>query len=201
MTKKSNIENVQKLLSGTHNTQNRTTVGYTAPITKKREIGEVWHETNASGTTYQIEQKDGFRVKSGRTSILQQVREALAIPSKCPECDGDMKNHEKRLNEKMYRIHSKCFSCVLILERKIKLEGPEAWETYSKKFMKSNAESWLNDVDREFEILRKAVQGKKQFVNGDGSIETWDQPDREKYLNFIDNEFVEFKKKLIEDLS
>ena len=153
MTKKSNIENVQKLLSGTHNTQNRTTVGYTAPITKKREIGEVWHETNASGTTYQIEQKDGFRVKS------------------------------KRLNEKMYRIHSKCFSCVLILERKIKLEGPEAWETYSKKFMKSNAESWLNDVDREFEILRKAVQGKKQFVNGDGSIETWDQPDREKYLN------------------
>ena len=201
MTKKSNIQNIKELLDGTHKSQNRTTVGFTKSDNKKREVGEVWYETRPDGTTYRWEQKDGFRVKTAKNSLLTTIKEALAIPATCPECGGDMRDHEKALHEKMFRIHKKCFSCVLIMERRIKQEGDEAWEEYSKKFMKSNAEAWLKDVDREFEILREALKGKKQFVNSDGSVEEWDQVDRDKYLDFIDNEYVEFKKKLLEDLS
>ena len=67
--------------------------------------------------------------------------------------------------------------------------------------MKANAEAWLKDVDREFQILREALTGKKEFVNSDGTIESWDQVDRDKYIEFIDTEYVEFKTKLLEDLS
>jgi hypothetical protein len=201
MTKKSNLENIRELLDGSHKSQNRSVSGYTKSASKKREVGDVWYETNAAGATYRWEQKDGFRVKTAKNSIIDTVRKALTIPATCPECDGDMRNHEKKLHEKMYRIHKTCFSCVLVKERKIKLQGREAWEEYSKKFMKANAESWLKDVDKEFELLREALKGKKEFVNSDGSVETWDQVDRDKYLDFMDNEFVDFKKKLLEDLS
>jgi len=201
MAKKSNIENIKELLDGTHKSQNRAVSGYTKSASKKREVGEVWYETLPNGTTYRWEQKDGFRVKTAKNSLLTTIKEALSIPATCPECGGDMRDHEKRLHEKMYRIHGTCFSCVLVKERKIKQQGKEAWEEYSKKFMKANAESWLKDVDKEFEILREALKGKKEFVNSDGSVETWDQVDRDEYLNFMDNEYVEFKKKLLEDLS
>jgi hypothetical protein len=201
MTKKSNLENIRELLDGSHKSQNRSVSGYTKSASKKREVGDVWYEANATGATYRWEQKDGFRVKTAKNSIIDTVRKALTIPATCPECDGDMRNHEKKLHEKMYRIHKTCFSCVLVKERKIKLQGREAWEEYSKKFMKANAESWLKDVDKEFELLREALKGKKEFVNSDGSVETWDQVDRDKYLDFMDNEFVDFKKKLLEDLS
>ena len=201
MAKKSNIQNLKELLDGSHSTQNRATSGYTKAPSKKREVGDVWYETNAAGATYRWEQKDGFRVKTAKNSIIDTVRKALTIPATCPECDGDMRNHEKKLHEKMYRIHKTCFSCVLVKVRKIKLQGREAWEEYSKKFMKANAESWLKDVDKEFELLREALKGKKEIVNSDGTTETWDQVDRDEYLDFMDNEFVEFKKKLLEDLS
>jgi hypothetical protein len=201
MAKKSNLQNIKELLDGTHNTQTRAVSGYTKSAEKKREVGEVWYETLPTGTTYRWEQKDGFRVKTAKNSLLTTVKEALSIPATCPACNGDMRDHEQKLHEKMYRIYKTCFSCVLIQERKIKQQGPEAWEEYSKKFMKANAEAWLKDVDREFQILREALTGKKEFVNSDGTIESWDQVDRDKYIEFIDTEYVEFKTKLLEDLS
>ena len=201
MAKKSNIENLKELLDGSHSSQNSVMSGYTKTPSKKREVGDVWYEPNAKGSIYRWEQKDGFRVKTAKNSLIDTIREVLSIPAACPECGGDMRNHEKRLHEKMYRIHKTCFTCVLINERKIKLQGKQAWEEYSKKFMKANAEAWLNDVNTEFELLRETLKGKKEFVNSDGSIETWDQVDRDKYIKFMDTEYVEFKKKLLEDLS
>ncbi len=201
MSKKTNTQRLREYLSGQHSSQQRTSISLSnTGHNKKRELGEIWYETDVNGVTHRWEQKDGFRVKTAANSIIESVREALTIPSLCPECGNSMHDHEKRLHEKMYRIHKKCFSCVLVMERKIKLQGAHAWEEYSKKYMRSNAEAWLKDTDREIEILREALKGKLTYVNADGSLETWDQTDRDRYLDFIDNEYVKFREQLLKDL-
>ena len=40
-------------------------------------------------------------------------------------------------------------SLVLEEERKIKLEGKDAWKAYENKIMLDNAEGWFKDADKE----------------------------------------------------
>jgi hypothetical protein len=78
-----------------------------------------------------------------------------------------MRNEEQRLNFKFYFKRGHCFGCVLKEEREIKSQGEEAWKKYQNKIMKSNAESWFKDCDKEVEILKTQMK-ETVWENADG---------------------------------
>ena len=172
-----NIKAVKEMLSGEHKFQKRKTTyfGSTKTNTKKTEVLEkfdngdpkVWIETKSNGTRIKVTQHDGFTSRVPENSIMDQVRDMLKVPDKCPSCGKDMRDHEQKLNFKFYFKRGKCFECVLKEESKIRSQGKEAWKKYQAKIMKANAESWFKDCDKEVEILKTQMK-ETVWENADG---------------------------------
>ena len=194
-----NVKAIKQMLSGEHKTQTRksTYFGNVNPDTKKDEILEtfengdpkVWIETKPNGTRMKVTQHDGFKSREPENSIMESIRNALRVPDKCPSCDKDMRDHEKTLNFKFYFKRGKCFECVLKEERKIKEQGPDAWEKYQKNIMLANAESWFKDTDKEVEIIK--TQAKETlWQNADGES---GQVDLTNMLEKIERDYKKLK--------
>ena len=68
--------------------------------------------------------------------------------------------------------------------------------------MYNNAASFFASADKEVEVLKKAVQGKLEFVqNAQGDVEEFDQEEyKEKYLTYIDKQYKRFKKETLSEL-
>ena len=191
-----NTKAIQEMMAGTHKSQTRKSYGYNNTVTEKHAVGDIWTETDTKGTVWRIEQKDGYRTRTVENSILDKVRAALTVPDTCPCCDKTMRDEEQRLNFKMYFIHKKCFECVIKEESHIKLQGKEAWKTYTKERMLANAEAWFRDTDKEVALLREAV--RLQFVqNADGRLEDWDQT---AFLEKFDQDYTKLKEQIYNNL-
>jgi len=201
-----NVKAIKQMLSGEHKTQTRksTYFGNVNPDTKKDEILEtfengdpkVWIETKPNGTRMKVTQHDGFKSREPENSIMESIRNALRVPDKCPSCDKDMRDHEKTLNFKFYFKRGKCFECVLKEERKIKEQGPDAWEKYQKNIMLANAESWFKDTDKEVEIIK--TQAKETlWQNADGES---GQVDMSVMLEKIDKDYKKLKSEIRNNL-
>ena len=110
-----NIKAVTQLLSGTHKTQTKTQLGYTGTTKSvKHEIGDVWEEVHKrTGAVYIIEQKNGFRTRTPKNSVIDKLRQVLTVPDTCPGCGTKMRGREKKLNFKFWFMKKKCFGCVL----------------------------------------------------------------------------------------
>ena len=202
MSKLQNIKAIKEMMAGTHKTQTRKTF---AMGTTKKELSEedieerfedgspkVWIETDAKGFRTRVTQHDGFKSREPENSIREQIREALHVPEKCPECGTEMRNHEKRLNFKFYYSRGKCFGCVLKEERQIKAKGPEAWKEYENKIMLANAEGWFNDADKEVEILKTQV---KETVWGNAQGETG-TVDTTEFVKKMEKDYEKLKKEI-----
>ncbi len=174
-----NIKAVKQLLAGEHKSQKKTQI-YTGKLKVKgqpedHEVVErdkdgkakIWIERDAAGFGTRVTQHDGFRSREPENSILKSIQEALEVPNECPKCGTEMRNDEQRLNFKFYFTRKKCFSCVLQEERKLKQEGPEVWKAYQNKIMKSNAEGWFKDADKEVEIVKNQVVRTWQNAQGE----------------------------------
>ena len=100
------------------------------------------------------------------------------------------------MNFKFYFKRGKCFECVLKEERKIKDQGPEAWEKYQKNIMLANAESWFKDTDKEVEIIK--TQAKETlWQNADGES---GQVDLSHMLEKIDKDYKKLKTEIRNNL-
>ena len=198
-----NLKAVKQMMAGTHRSQTRKTHGFSdaklaAKKNEKHEIGDIWYETDAkTGTEWKVTQHNGFRSRQPANSIREVIKDILTAPDNCPCCEKKMKGvSEERLNLKMYFKYKKCFDCVVKEETKIRAQGKEAWEEYSRKKMLANAEGWLKDADKEVEILRESM--KLQFVQGaDGKMENWDQT---AFFEKFDNDYKEFRETLLDNL-
>ena len=88
MSKKlQNIKAVKQMLDGTHKFQTKKTIGFSdakqkAKKNEKRNVGDVWEE-KIGNTIYIIEQKNGFRVKKPKNSVMSEVREYLNSYPNC----------------------------------------------------------------------------------------------------------------------
>ena len=176
-SKLQNIKAVNELLAGTHKSQTRKSI-YTGStktkisdddILERFENGKpkIWIETSATGVRTQVTQHDGFKSREPENSILKTVQDTLSVPVKCPKCDTEMRNKEKRLNFKFWFKRKMCFGCVLEEERRIKVQGADAWKKYENTIMSANAEAWLKDTDKEVEILKQSVT-ETVWGNADG---------------------------------
>ena len=172
-----NIKAVKQMLSGEHKSQTRTSTYFSSTkteidekdILEKFEDGspKIWIETKSSGTRIKVTQHDGFKSRVPENSITEQIRDILRVPAECPKCGTEMRNEEKLLNFKFYFKKKTCFGCVLTEERKIRETGEDAWKKYQTKIMKTNAESWFKDVDKEVEIIKTQMK-ETVWENADG---------------------------------
>tara|TARA_A100001201_G_scaffold39383_2_gene41118 strand:- start:12 stop:635 length:624 start_codon:yes stop_codon:yes gene_type:complete len=198
-----NIKAIKQMLEGKHKSQTRQSHYFGKSnneipeddIIESFEDGKpkIWIETDHNGHRTRVTQHDGFKSREPENSILKTIQNALKVPEKCPECGKNMRDHEKRLNFKFWFKRKKCFECVLKEESKIKAQGREAWKEYENKIMKSNAEAWFKDADKEVEILKNQIV--KTWQNADGEF---GEADMSSFLEKMEKDYNELKESLRE---
>jgi hypothetical protein len=186
-----NIKAINQMLSGTHKSQNKTTVGYQSKE-EDRNIGDKWIDNNG----IQWEQKDGYKVSSAKAleAVMAAIK-ALKMPSTCPKCNNEMKNNQ--YNKKMWSVHKMCFDCVIDMEHEHRING--TYEQYEKDLMRKNIEAWLRDAKAEMGAIKELLT-KAEFVNSDGTVEKWDSPwkGKEQELEeLLERDFQKVKAQLL----
>lgn len=186
-----NIRAITQMLSGTHKSQNKTTVGYQSKE-EDRNIGDKWIDNNG----IQWEQKDGYKVSSAKAleAVMAAIK-TLKMPSTCPKCNNEMKNNQ--YNKKMWSVHKMCFDCVIDMEHEHRING--TYEQYEKDLMRKNIEAWLRDAKAEMGAIKELLT-KAEFVNSDGTVEKWDSPwkGKEQELEeLLERDFQKVKAQLL----
>ena len=204
MSKKlQNIKAVKQMLDGTHKFQTKKTIGFSdakqkAKKNEKRNVGDIWDE-EINGIMYTIEQKNGFRVKKPKNSVMSEVREYLnSYPNCQKECCKTSYNH---LDKKMQKIHGMCYDCVIDMEHQLRKEGK--YEEYEQTKSRNNALSWLKKAEQDVEHLKQVYTEDYTTVAGaDGQLETWKAKMTPKeFKNKIEKEFDKFKENFLEKLN
>jgi len=189
------LNDVKKLLTGEHDSQQKVQVGYTEHNKEEsitRQVGDKWFDADGN----EWEQKNGYKIKLGK-EWQQELHQYLNTFQNCPKetCTCGM---PKRLDQKMKKIHGMCFDCVVEMEHKIRLEGK--WDQYEKTKLKQNALAWLKEAEKDKNLVAEELS-RMEFTNDFGDNEKWKTPfNKEEMLEKIENEFVEFKKNFIEQL-
>jgi hypothetical protein len=208
MSKKlQNVKAVQQMLEGKHKFQTKKTVGFsdtdsTSKRNERHAVGDIWEETDtASGVTYIIEQRDGFRIKKTKsTDVLQSVREELRAFTNCRKetCTCPGSHH---LDQKMRKIHGMCFDCVVEMEHELKKSG--TYTEYEQNKIRENATSWLASAERDVALLKEAYTQASTFVtNSDGEKEQWTaRMTPEEFEETIQAQFDKFKENFLNKLN
>ena len=201
-----NIKAIQQMIDGTHKFQSKKTVGFSdaeavARKSERHDVGDTWEETDASGMTWIIEQKDGFRVrKTKNTEVFQEVRDELR---KFPNCQKDTCTclRPTPTDEKMRKLNGMCLDCTVDWEHEMRKAG--TYEEYEKQRVRQNAEAWLQQAEKDVEMLKQTyTQASKYVVNGDGETETWAaQMTPEEFEEKIEKGFAEFKERFLKRIN
>ena len=155
--KRKDVERMRNLIKGKTGESAELQVGYKAKKEDHKE-GDIWEEGGKKWTI-----KDG--IKQTYTKLDKVKKEAI-LPLFCPNCGTLMKH---RNDTKMYKIHKKCFNCVMDMEMDIKLNGD--FELYERNIVANNAESYLKDL--EHHLLELLNTSNSQFVSEKGEVERW----------------------------
>jgi hypothetical protein len=208
MSKKlQNVKAVQQMLEGTHKFQTKKTVGFsdvetTAKQNEHHDVGDTWEEIDpTTGSTYVIEQHDGFRIKkSVNTDTLQQVRdEMLSFPNCRKETCTCLGVHQADI--KMRKIHGMCLDCVVDMEHELKKSGK--YEEYEQNKLRENALAWLASAERDVEMLKQTYTESNKFVSStNGDVETWGaKMTPEEFNNTVQLQFDKFKQEFLNNLN
>jgi hemerythrin-like domain-containing protein len=201
-----NIKAINQMLDGTHKFQTKKTVGFSdaqdaAKRSERHEVGDVWEETDVHGVTYVVEQKDGFRIRKTKNSeIFQSIREEIRS---FPNCRKDVCTctSAHMLDQKMRSVHGMCFDCVIEMEHEMKKDG--TFDEYARNKVRENALAWLQDAERDVELLKQAYTQAANFIsNAEGETETWAaKMTQEEFEETIQKEFNKFKENFLNKLN
>ena len=207
MSKKlQNIKAIQQMLEGDHKFQTKKTVGFSdaKEAAKKSEhhgVGDVWEETDTTGVTYVVEQRDGFRVRKTKNSeIFQSIREEMrSFPNCRKETCTCIKSN--LVDEKMRKIHGMCGDCVIDMEHEMRKAG--TYDEYEKNKIRENALAWLRNAERDVELLKQAYTQASEFVtNADGETESWGaKMTPEEFEETVQKQFERFKENFLNKLN
>jgi ElaB/YqjD/DUF883 family membrane-anchored ribosome-binding protein len=193
-----NIKAIKQMIEGTHRSQTRNQVGmYSGKTHQLRKVGDIWEET-VNGTVYEIEQKDGFRVKKPKNSVREEIQDYL---NSFPNCKKDCTcTNPTHLDKKMRAIHGMCFDCVVEMEHKLRIEGK--FEEYEQNRLRTNAESWLKRAEDDVKMLKDAYTKSAEVVqNSEGDIETWHAKMTPTEFNeTVQKQFNEFKQQFLKNV-
>ena len=176
--KRKDVERMRNLIKGKTGESAELQVGYRAKKEDHKE-GDIWEEGGKKWTI-----KDG--IKQTYTK-LDKVRKEATLPLFCPNCGSLMK---QRNDAKMYKIHKKCFNCVVEMEHKLRIEGK--FKSYERESIANNAADYTDHLEAYLlESLNTSNQG---YVSEKGEVERWKGGiDKEKLTKEIKQAVLKFK--------
>ena len=155
--KRTDVNRLRNLIQGKTGDSTNTQIGYSTKQEDYKE-GDVWTEGRKTWTI-----KNGIKQT---VSKLTSLRKEVFMPLSCPKCNKIMK---KRLDKPNYKIHKKCFDCVVEFEHKLKIRGE--YDDYIKNLKAKNS---LDIVDEMESYLLDAINTSNSgFVSEDGVVERW----------------------------
>ena len=164
------VQRLRNLIQGKQGEKTRSSVGFTKAKEFHKE-GDIWE---ADGRTWTI--KEG--IKQNITK-LDKAKKSYNMPLLCPECSRVMK---KRNDKTFYRIHKKCFDCVIDMEIQLKKEGK--WEEYERNIKNNEIDNRI----KEFKVYmeERFKESNDSFVSESGELEKWvgkvNKEQAEKYM-------------------
>ena len=155
--KRKDVQRARNLITGKTGASTGTQIGYKKE-TKDYKEGDVWTEGRKTWTI-----KNGIKQT---VSKLDVIKKEVFMSLSCPCCNKIMK---KRLDKPNYRIHKKCFDCVIEFEHKLRIRGE--YDDYKKRLIAKNSLDIVSEV--ESYLLDAINTSNSGFVSEDGVIEKW----------------------------
>tara|TARA_Y100001963_G_C6744204_1_gene430679 strand:+ start:599 stop:1180 length:582 start_codon:yes stop_codon:yes gene_type:complete len=180
--KEKDVKRLRNLIQGKYGDKVRKGVGYNK-IEHLRKEGDTWEEDGRKWTI-----KNG--IKQNITK-LDKLKKIVITPLFCPKCKTQMK---KRFDGDYYKIHKKCFNCVIKMETKLRRWGK--WEAYEKAIINADVDAFLKD----YEIwANEAIDNSTLYTNyftEQGDKENWKGGKTKKQLKELVKKDIEQIKKL-----
>ena len=156
--KRKDVNRMRNLVKGKTGSSSETQIGYNKKRTEYKE-GDIWTENKKTWTI-----KDGIKQT---VSKLDVIKKEVHIPLCCPKCNKVMKYH---LDKPNYRIHKKCYDCVIEFESKLKYK----YQTYDKYIKELELKNKLTSLDEiESYLIETANLSNEGYVSENGVIERW----------------------------
>ena len=157
--KKRDVQRLRNLIQGKYGDKTREGVGYNKSQQRYKE-GDVWEEDGRKWTI-----KNG--VKQNVTK-LDSLKKLVIPPLFCPNCKKQMK---KRMDSDYYKVHRKCYDCVVYFETMLRKQG--LFENYRKALHNKNLDAFLKDYEvwanEEIDKISKSTY----FYTEQGDQEQW----------------------------
>ncbi len=160
--KRKDVERMRNLITGKANTSSESQIGYKKRIIEYKE-GDVWTENKKTWTI-----KNGIKQT---VSKLDAIKKEIFMPLCCPKCNKVMK---KRLDKPNYKIHKKCYDCVIEFEHKLMVKDKTLKE-YNKYMQNLKARNSLTGVKELEAYLLDAINNtsNSSYISEQGEIERW----------------------------
>jgi len=155
--KRKDVSRLRNLIKGKTGASTNSQIGYNTKTEDHKE-GDIWKEGRKTWTI-----KNGIKQT---VSKLDKLKKEVFMPLSCPCCNKIMK---KRLDKPNYKIHKKCFDCVIDFEAKLKNKGE--YEDYIKKLKVKNSLDIVNEM--ESYLLDAINTSNSGYVSEDGVVERW----------------------------
>ena len=168
--RKKDVNRARNLITGNTGASTGTQIGYSKKTENYKE-GDIWTEGRKTWTI-----KNGIKQT---ISKLDAIKKEVFMPLCCPNCNKVMK---KRLDKPHYKLHKKCYDCIIDFEGKLRVRGE--YKNYVKKLKGKNSLEILNEL--ESTLLSAINTSNKGFVSEDGVVERWvGGIDKEKFTKEI----------------
>ena len=131
--RKKDVNRLRNLIQGNTGASTGTQIGYNTKQEDHKE-GDVWKEGRKTWTI-----KNGIKQT---ISKLDKIKKEVFMPLCCPKCNKVMK---KRLDKPHYKLHKKCYDCVIDFEGKLRVKGK--YNDYIKKLKGKNSIYILNELE------------------------------------------------------
>lgn len=155
--KKRDVERLRNLVTGKYGKRTSQGIGYTKAKTFHKE-GDIWEEDGRQWTI-----KGGIKQN---VTKLDGIKKLHKTPIFCPCCNKRMKKH---FDAKYYKVHRKCYDCVLEMETKIRKLGK--WDEYEKAIHNSDVDGYIKDFSSFIED--QINQSVNTYVTEKGDVEKW----------------------------
>ena len=155
--RKKDVNRARNLIMGKTGASTGIQIGYNKKEEDHKE-GDVWTEKRKTWTI-----KKGIKQT---VSKLDDIKKEIFMPLCCPECSKVMK---KRLDKPHYKLHKKCYDCVIDFEGKLRVRGK--YDDYIKNLKGKNSIEILNEL--ESTLLEAVNTSNEGFVSEDGVVERW----------------------------
>lgn len=168
--KQKDVNRARNLIMGKTDASTSTQIGYSTKQKDYKE-GDVWTEGRKTWTI-----KNGIKQT---ISKLDAIKKEVFMPLCCPECGNVMK---KRLDKPHYKLHKKCYDCIIDFEGKLRVKGE--YKNYIKNLKGKNSIDILNEL--ESTLLSAVNVSNSNFISEDGVVEKWvGGIDKEKFSKEI----------------